>query len=80
MKEPVRAKESMERYGNIAPTDPSRFLRLAQDALSQSKPNVSMDLIVQARRSPGFLKEHDVKARELENALQGRKLSDNPSQ
>jgi predicted Zn-dependent protease len=42
------------RYSEVAPLDPERFLRLAQDAFQQGKPEATLQLLGEAGKQPGF--------------------------
>ena len=70
------ARELLNRYTEVAPKDPARFFRLAQDALTQGKPQMVPALIQAARSQPGFGPAQAAQAQELlsraERTLQRR--------
>jgi len=63
--DPQTAQQMLARYAEVAPRDPDRYLRLAKDALLQGKPDAVRQLVLEAKRQPGFSPRHTQLIKEL---------------
>lgn len=65
----VSAHRYLERYAEVAPRDPDRYLRLAEDAIRSGKPDSALLLLQEARRQPGYTPTHETKAKVLQKVI-----------
>lgn len=67
--DPATASQKLALYGKVAPKDPARFLRLAEDAVRAGKIQTANLLLDEARRQPGFSPAHQAHADQLKAAI-----------